>query len=928
MDAARWQRIEYLCAEALELPAEGREDWLRSQCQEDEALAQEVTRLVATLESDPGFLERPLFDPSDISPDPPEPPALPEQIGPYRVQRRLGHGGMGEVYLAEREADGIRQVVAIKVVRLGMGSQEILERFRQERRILAGLDHPHIARLLDAGVTHDGRPYFVMEAVEGVPVDRHCDEHRLGVSERVTLFRTICDAVQHAHQRMVVHRDLKPGNILVSQAGVVKLLDFGIGKVLDAHPGSAPQTRQQVRLLTPEYAAPEQLDGGTISTATDVYSLGVLLHELLVGRHPSVVPGQSRQETERQIREVRPRRPSTLVTGGGDTDPDPRTVAERRGTSPARLRRQLAGDLDTIVLMALRKEADRRYQSAAALAEDLRRWQEGRTVRARPDTLGYRTGTFLRRNAGWSAAAATLLLGLLATTSVTIVQARRVRQESARVAAERDKALEVRGFLMEMFGASGAGQNVGDTVTVRGLLDLQAGNVETMYRERPELMAEMLEVLADGYDRLGLLSSADSLATRALALRRDLHPDGDPDLASAVNLAGWIAHQRGRPEDAERLLNEAIGIRRAGGPAQREGLARSLNDLGVALNAQRRYPEAEAVLREAQAIRLAELGPGHRAVGITGNNLAAALYFQGRLPEAVDAQQVAVSAIEAALGPEHQRTVVARSNLAAMRRAAGDRDGAIEDFRALVALQARIQGTGHPVTARTRNQLANALADRGLAGDTAAMTEARHEHQLALTALEAALGPRHPDVGTTLSALALVHTELGDHRAALAAALRASDILRNRPGGPHPAAALAQNRAAQAHWRLGERDAAVGTQRQAVAGLLSESPTRAAQLGRARLVLCEYLLARDEAGDARDAGTECLAALESLAEAPGAPSRTATMAALRLAQAHRRSGQQASADSIVAAVRAALGDSAATGTIGSLLDSLERGPRG
>lgn len=924
MDAARWRRIEALCLDALDQAPETRDAWLADACGGDTALHDEVATLLDHLNRDPGFLERPLVDPNALDAEPGAGPPVPEFIGPYQVEGRLGIGGMGEVFRATKETDGVRQIVAIKVVRPGMGSAEILQRFRLERRILAGLDHPKIARLLDAGALPDGRPYFVMEAVEGTPITTHCDSARLTLRERVRLFQGVCEAVQHAHQRLVLHRDLKPANILVTPDGVIKLLDFGIGKVLGSTDGDTPRTRQQARLMTPEYASPEQLDGAEVTTATDVYALGVLLYELLCGRHPSHRPGQTRTETERRIRAGAPSRPSVASTR--ETDP-PDDTAARRGTTAAQLRRALAGDLDTIVLMALRNEPARRYPSATALAEDLQRWLDGRPVRARPDTIGYRTRKFLRRNAAWSVAAAVGVLGLAATTSVAVVQAGRVRREAARVAAERDKALEVRGFLMEMFGASGAGQQVGDTVTVRGLLDRQVAALEATYAGQPQLRAEMLGVLADGYDRLGLLPRADSLARAALDLRRSLPAADRTDLAGAINLAGWIAHQRGRRAEAESLLVEAIAIRRAAGPPAREDLARSLNDLGVVLNAERRYPEAEAVLREALDIRLEELGPLHRAVGITGNNLAAAYYFQRRFQEAVAAQEVAVDAIRAALGTDHQRTVVALGNLAAMRRAAGDLAGTVQDLRDLVAIQIRLQGEGHPVTARTRIQLATALGEQGLAGDSTALGESRREYERARANLESALGPDHPDVGTTLSALSRVRMEQGELEGALADTRRATAILRGQAGGPHPGAVPAHGRAAVIEWRMGHRDAAIATQRELVGWLAPLGAPRGADLARARLALCEFLLGRDGPRDAAEAGTQCALARAAF----GADSGLATPAlqsTLRLVQAHRRLGRWAEADSALAEARQRFGDSVPSAALRLLLDSLGTRPGG
>lgn len=748
MDPARWQRLEHLCFAALDQPAEARSAFLDSACAGDAALRRDADELLEQLESDPAFLEMPLA----VLPEPLVDllrSELPERIGPYRVLGRLGRGGMGDVVLALRESDDLRRRVAIKLIRRGMDTDEVLGRFRLERRILSSLHHPNIAVLIDAGATDDGRPYFVMEYVEGQPLTDFCDSRRLSIDERLTLFRTVCAAVQHAHQNLIVHRDLKPGNILVTVDGVPKLLDFGIGKVLMPTETLTPiETRTRMRIMTPEYAAPEQITGASITTATDVYALGLLLHQLLTGRHPYLAGGEDLSAIEHAVRTTPARRPSEAVTGGSASERDGFAAARR--ADPVRLRRRLTGDLDTIVLEALRKEPERRYPSSAALADDVRRHQAGLPIAARPDTAGYRLRKFVRRHAAVLAAAASVFLGLAATTVVTMVQSRRVAVESARVREERDKAVEVRGFLMEMFGATGADQALGDTVTARGLLDRQAARLAEAYAGRPELEAEMTEVLADGYDRLGLYDSAEPLARRALALRDSVRGPDHPDAASSLNLLGWIVYERGRSGEAVPLLERAIAIRRGAGPEAAVDLSRSLNDLGVVFNALKRYPEAQTVLSEALAVRRANFGDGHRSVGITANNLAAAHYFQRRLDSAIVVQDLAVRALEASVGPDHQRSVVALGNLAAFKAAQGNRDAAEADYRELLARQRRLQGEDHPVTARVMLSLASVLADRGMrTRQDTALAEAEALLERALRAFELRLGPEHPQVAST-----------------------------------------------------------------------------------------------------------------------------------------------------------------------------------
>ena len=745
MDRLTWHRLEAIGAGALERPGDARANYIEAMCAGDGALIREVRALLEQIDADPEFLETPALGPRATERDSswlPEDVTHATTIGPYVVTRRLGEGGMGHVFLASRDVDGISQRVALKMIRTAMVSPEMVERFRQERRILAMLEHPHIARFIDAGITTDHQPYVAMEFVDGESITRYCLARGLRRVERLRLFLTVCDAVQHAHQRLIVHRDLKPGNILVTLDGVPKLLDFGIGKLIgdDQH---AATTRPDVRLLTPDYAAPEQMDGGTITTVTDVYALGVLLFELLTGQHPFRRPGMTDGELEHSVQESEPTRPSVAAVGGTTMPID---AAELRG------------DLDTIVLMALRREPARRYASASALADDIRRYLNGLPVTARPDTLPYRLQKFVHRNTGAVIGTSAIVVALIAMSVVTVVQSRRVAAESARATAERDQALEVRGFLMEMFGATGADKAVGDTLTVRALLDKQRNRIDTSYRDRPQARADMLEVLADGYDRLGYPAEAEPLAVQALTLRRSLRATSTMDLASSLNLVGWIVHERGRSDEAERLLLEALRIRRTADGAGSEGLSRTLNDLGVVYNAVKRYDDAVRVLTEALVLRRAQFGDAHRAVGITANNLAAAYFFQKKLADAIVTQTLALKALRDAVGTDHQRTVVALSNLAAFKRAQGDVSGAEADYRALAAQQSRLQGRAHPVTARVLSALAVVLSDRAATThlpQTADSLRAEAEtlYVEAIAALSSRLGPAHPQVSTTRARL-------------------------------------------------------------------------------------------------------------------------------------------------------------------------------
>src|SRR5581483_2152350 len=418
MNPERHQQITDLLAEALELEPGKRPAFLESACAADPQLRREVESLIASFEQSPSFIETPAFAGSpgliDGSPIEDGEPMEGRRIGQYQIVREIGHGGMGAVYLAER-AEEYREKVALKIVKRGMDTDFVLRRFRHERQILASLHHPNIAHLLDGGSTEDGLPYFVMEYIEGEPIDQYCDHHNLPVIERLKLFRTVCAAVYYAHQNLVIHRDIKPGNILITADGTPKLLDFGIAKILNPEISqTVEKTATMMRLMTPEYASPEQVRGEPVTTASDVYSLGVVLYELLTGHKPYRIASILPSDIERVICEQEPTRPSTAISrveermtyDGESVRVTPEAVSRTREGQPEKLQRRLRGDLDNIVLMALRKEPGRRYASVEHFSEDVRRHLEGLPVTARRDTMGYRAGKFVRRHKAGVAAAA------------------------------------------------------------------------------------------------------------------------------------------------------------------------------------------------------------------------------------------------------------------------------------------------------------------------------------------------------------------------------------------------------------------------------------------------------------------------------------------------------------------------------------------
>ncbi len=583
MTPARWEQIKRIFDEAIECAPEQRAQFVADACAGDEALRADVEALLVAHEEASSFIEHPAADEATrLFAPPPNDALLGQQIGPYKLVREIGRGGMGRVYLAVRDDGQFQQRVALKLIASGLDSDEIGRRFRQERQILAALNHPNIARLLDGGAIEDGRPYFVMEYIEGEPLDQYCDRVRLNTVERLQLFRTVCAAVEHAHGYMIVHRDLKPGNILVTQDGTPKLLDFGIAKLLNPEFTNLTlvPTDAEARLMTPEYASPEQMRGETITRSSDVYSLGVILYELLTGHRPYRLKSRVLQEVVRVICEEEPERPSTAINrtetipnaDGSTRAITPETVSRTREGQIEKLRRRLRGDLDNIVLMALRKEPHRRYGSAAQLAEDLRRSLEGEPVLARKDTFAYRGAKFVRRHKiGVAAAAAlvlTLLAGIVATTRQARIAERRfgeVRQLANTFLFTFDSAIE------RLPGATPARQLIVNTALeyLDRLAHESAGDV-SLTRELAAAYIKVGDLQGNpNFANLGDLTGAEQSYRKALTLRETLAQRAGYDLPARRDLAesferlGDILYNRNELIEAEKLYRQALDIRAA-----------------------------------------------------------------------------------------------------------------------------------------------------------------------------------------------------------------------------------------------------------------------------------------------------------------------------------------------------------------------------
>ncbi|MEO7324739.1 MAG: serine/threonine-protein kinase [Dokdonella sp.] len=648
-----WQRVSDLFERALAVASVERAAWLASACDGDESLKLAVERLLAADSAAANFLERPTpgfaaaveaeesEGPSDIAGS---------MFGPYRALRPIGAGGMGEVWLAARADGEFEQQVAIK--RLLYPTPELVRRFRQERRVLAGLKHPRIAQLHDGGVAPDGTPYFVMEYVEGEPITRWCDERRADLDTRLELFLQICDAVQHAHRNLVVHRDLKPSNVLVDSSGQVKLLDFGIAKVIEStEEGEATQTL--VQRLTPDYAAPEQIRGEAITTATDVYALGVLLFELLCGERPYRL-GTQRSDLGAAILNSTPATPSTVAARSNGVQ---RSWAKR-----------LRGDLDRIIAKALSKEPERRYSTAAALADDLQRQRSGRTVMARGDSALYRARKFIGRNRAGSAAVAIAVLALVCASVFSLLQAHRATLQRDLYRAEAGRNQAVLEYVAQMFRAAGDVTNA-TPATTRGLLDGGVKALDENFKDRPADLAHTVYFLAKLYSELYDDVEAGPIEKHFL---ESAAVDADPATTARIRMLYALSEMRGGNTDsAAQQLASAQGFWSADTARYRDQIAR-----GHILEAQivKQKGDVEGairILRPLMTEAAEALGAEDYDTINVENSLALALMQTGELNEA-DTRMADVLARLQARKDNTDAVVTARQNLGAIAFNRGD----------------------------------------------------------------------------------------------------------------------------------------------------------------------------------------------------------------------------------------------------------------
>ena len=744
--ASTSRRIEALFRASLDLPPAEREAFLRDQCGDDQAMFDEVVSLLAA--DGRAGTRRNRLDVENLN----ETASLPhhtsdglsfrpgDTVGRYEILEELGKGGFAVVYLARQEQP-VRRRVALKILKPGMDTKEVLARFEAERQALALMDHPNIAKVFDAGATEQGRPYFAMEYIDGKRITSHCDEHRLSIEERLALFLQLCEAIQHAHLKAVIHRDLKPSNVLVCMTDdrpAPKVIDFGVAKAVEQKlTPDTIYTQRGALIGTPAYMSPEQVrkDGTGIDTRVDVYALGVILFQLLAGKLPFDVARSEASELSellRAIREDEPPRPSTQIKP--ETAESAQTAHHRR-TEAQPLRRALSGDLDWITLKALAKDRDRRYGAPKELAEDIQRYLRHEPVLARPPSAAYRARKFVRRHLGAIAAASATVLFLMVFAVTMAVQAareRRAREELAQVVDfQADRLREIDPVLVglrvrrELFSEAQAamGRAGLDEATVEQrtstLEQLLAGSnftslalkvldesifetavaaVNARFEDQPLVKARLLQSLAEEMREAGLLESATAPQEAAGALRRRVLGEDHPDTLESLNSMGNLLRAQGKLAEAENALRTALaGRRRALGDAHPDTLM-SLDDQGSMLFSQGKFPDARSRFREALAGRRQVLGDDHPSTLQSLTNIAACLAEEGKLAEAEQYYREALAGHRRVLGDDHPGTLTLISNMASLLRFQGKAIQAEPFIREALAGRRRLLGDNHPNT--------------------------------------------------------------------------------------------------------------------------------------------------------------------------------------------------------------------------------------
>ena len=819
MNNNRQKRIFTILDSVISLEPTKRSGYLTEVCGDDEILRKEVESLLASVRESESFWEEwqswndreieQLFKESPYEDN------LPEKIGPWQPVKILGKGGMGTVYLADRIDGDYELKAAVKLLHREFEPGETVRRFEQERQILAKLEHEHIARFYDGGLTADGRPWLAMKYVDGISISDWCHSKKCSLQQRLELFMKVCQAVQYAHKNLIVHRDLKPDNILVAKNGAIKVLDFGIAKMLDQDPTEKGhvQTQTGMRLMSLDYAAPEQITGDTITTATDVYALGILLYELLTGTYPFDLDEKNQQQTEQILRNQDPEKPSQKHSQWKD---------------------KLRGDLDAIVLKAIRKEPDQRYENAGQLLDDINRHLLNLPVFARQDTVRYRFSKFYKRYRGKVVSgiiASVVIISLVAYYSFRIMEERNAAQIQAQ------KAERISGFLAALFKASDPGEALGASITAEDLLQRGSVSIEKELSDEPEVKASILEVLGTVYSNMGNYEKAQTHLEESLHLKHTYLDSDDQEIAKNLNKIAAAQLYQGQRQEARKSLLEALNIHEEGGNPDYDNYASTLNNLGSIYLNLNNLDSAEVMLRNAVELRRRYLGGDSPQLATNLDGLAITLERKGDIGEAEKLYRESLDIRKINLDPGHPDLARSYNNLAGFMYRREDYESAEPLYRDALKIWQKVHENVHPDVARGLNNLGAVLEKQDK------LDEAEEIYREALEIKKEILDENHLSLAYSLSNLGLLLEKKKNYEEAESFLKESLQIRRNNFTDPHATVAKGIGNLASLYIKIEEYKLAASYYREEIALRNKITPADSSQIVFAEIALATCLTA-------------------------------------------------------------------------------------